>query len=226
MAARYARLIPLVGVIYVGLMVSLFTTGSTPDVKASPAKVISFYTTHHSSQQASVYLLAYSGVFVLLFFGVLASFLRRHGETTLATMTFGGAVLYAAGLGIGAGITATLVDHTSGLSASSAQTLNYLSNDAFAIPTFVGLTVTLLAAGVAVLRSKALPTWLGWVTVVIGVAAATGVGSWPALMASGVWTLVVVGFLIRRADTPDEIALPDIPAARGATKEAQAPAQA
>jgi len=49
------------------------------------------------------------------------------------------------------------------------QTLNVLQNDFPGAVASVGAALFLLATGIALIRSGALPRWLGWVGVVFGV---------------------------------------------------------
>jgi len=48
-----------------------------------------------------------------------------------------------------------------------------------------------LGSGIAVVRGAALPKWLGWVAIVIGIAAIVPPASFPALLAFALWSLIV-----------------------------------
>ena len=160
-------------------------------------------------------LLAYSALLAIVYFTSVAGYLRRHGSQVLATTTVASAALFAAGLTIGAGLQAALADRPTQLSAQTAQTLNLLSNDEWAVTLFAGLCGATLSMGVAMLLTKALPTWLGVVTTIVGVVAATGFASFLALLATAPLTLIVAGYVYVRLSRPDQvIQLPDIPASR------------
>ena len=78
---------------------------------------------------------------------------------------------------------------------------------------FAGFALATTSAGVAMLRTKALPTALGVVTTIVGVGFATGIVSWFAFMATGPLTLVIAAYVYARSGQPTEITLPDaIPA--------------
>ena len=62
--------------------------------------------------------------------------------------------------------------------------------------------VMAIAAGVAILKSTLLPTWLGWVSLVLGILGVLPFGDFFALPAIGVWTLILVGVIWFRSD-PD-----------------------
>lgn len=211
---KLTRWVPLTGILYVGVMITALTAPSSPDPQASGATVISWYEKHHTAVAVQTYLLAYAAVLGVMFFGSLCNYLRERGAGQLTTVIFGGAVISSVALGVGAGANLALSDHTSRLSQDAAQALNIISDDGFAILLFAGLALTMLTAGIAILRTRALPTWLGWVTLVIGVAALTGVGSWFAFMASGLWILGVATTMLVQAHKSTDITIPDVPAAR------------
>ena len=57
-----------------------------------------------------------------------------------------------------------------------------------------------IAAGVAILKSALLSTWLGWVSFVLGILGVLPFGDAFALPAMGVWTLILVGVIWFRSD--------------------------
>jgi uncharacterized protein involved in cysteine biosynthesis len=59
--------------------------------------------------------------------------------------------------------------------------------------------VFFLATGAAILRSRLLPAWLGWVSLVLGVLAASLVLAFIAFLATGLWVIVVAIMLWTRA---------------------------
>jgi len=217
---RARALAPLAGVVYVGLMVAVLSLPSSPDSKAGGAKLITFYREHHTSTRVSEFMLAYAAIAVVVFFASLATYLRQRGAQVLASTTVAGAVVMAAGLCLAAGVTEAGVDQYKRLSDSAAQTLNLLQNDAFAILLFAGLALAVTSAGVSMLLTKAMHKAIGIITVVIGVAAATGFASWIGFMASGLLTLFLAVYLFREYNRPDEITLPEVAAT------AQVPAEA
>jgi hypothetical protein len=173
-----------------------------------------------------VVLLGYAAVFAVIYFVSVASYLRGRGADLLATLTLVGGVLMAVGLGLGAGTSAALGDHTDRLSASAAQALNQVQEDLFFVTLFGGLMLATLAMGIAMLRTKALPKALGIVTVIVGVVAASAVASWFAFMATGPLTIVIAGYLYHRLGQPPTVTMPDVPAPRAADETAETPSKA
>jgi hypothetical protein len=202
MSGQLSRLTtPVTGVLFVGLtLVSIATAGSTPDSNASGAHVIAFYEAHRHSQQVSNILFVFAALFLVFFAGSLHGYLRRTpAAATASALMLTGAAILAVGITILAGLGYALADVPSHLNAGAAQALNVLSNDVF-YTLLIGGCVFGIASAVAILRGAALPNWLGWVAVVIGIAMAT-----PAFWISGlllfIWVLIVSALIyIRTAD--------------------------
>ena len=68
--------------------------------------------------------------------------------------------------------------------------------------------VMAIAAGVAMLKSALLPTWLGWVSLVLGILGVVPVGDFFALPAIGIWTLIVAGVVYFRVDPDGALVVP------------------
>jgi hypothetical protein len=196
------KLVPLSGVLGVALIIGSFALGgNSPDQNGSAAEVVSYYTKHHDKLLFASALLALGAFFLLVFATTVAGALRRaSGETGAASaLTFAGGVILVVGITLFAGITFSLADAIKHLEPAAAQSLNTLGSDLF-FPLAVGNGAFLLGSGIGVIKTKILPVWLGWIAVVLGVAALTPAGFF-AFMALGVWTLVVSVMLSSRAET-------------------------
>jgi len=209
MMDRLSRWAPLSGVVYVVLfVVAVFAFPGTPSIGDSSSSIIKFYGSHRGSMQASAYLLAYCAIFTVVFFAVLTNYLRRMGANVLARVAFAGSIIVAVGFGVGAGTTSILTHRSVPLDSGTAQVLNLLNNDLPFVTLFLGLALAMIATGAAVLGTKALPTWMGWVAVVAGVGA--GIGnfvSWIALLLTGLWILTASVMLYQRMNA-DAAAMP------------------
>jgi hypothetical protein len=62
-----------------------------------------------------------------------------------------------------------------------------------------------VGAGASVLATAALSKWVGWVAIVVGVAALTPLGFF-AFLALGLWILIVSGLVLRRSDAAAPLA--------------------
>ena len=192
------RLAPLTGVLFVVLVAAAFIVGGeTPDLNDSPQKILNYYNDHDSKQMFAALLLAWGSVAFLFFLGVLRSVLQaaEGGVARLATVAFGGGILLAVGMLSFAGFTFTLADAADHLTPAAAQSLNALNSDFF-FPLAAGLGALMISTGIVAIRSKVLPAWLGWITLLIGIAALTPAGFF-AFLAFGLWSLVVSVMLWR-----------------------------
>lgn len=213
MLDRLSRFAPLTGIAFAVLtLISIFSSNTSPSSSASGAHVLAFYAAHKSSQQASDFLLGIALIFFLCFIGSLYGLLRRSpGAQTLATLGLAGAVLFALGFALFAGIDFSLAQASRTLSPQAAQALNVLDDQLF-LPAFVGAVVFGLAIGLAIVRSGLLPAWLGWVLLVVAIATGTP-ASFVGAIGLVVWTLVVSVLIYRRGEQPAGVEAVPQPAA-------------
>jgi len=187
---------PLTGILFVVLVILAFAVGGeTPDVDDSARDVVSFYVDNDSDQQFAGALLALGCVAFVFFLGTLRRALRiaAGDEGGLSTVVLLGGLMVVVGASIFAGIGFTLGDAADDLPVSSVLTLNALNSDLF-FPVAVGTAVFNLGLGLAVLRHGGLPRALGWVALVVGIAALTPAGFF-AFLAMGivvVWASVAL----------------------------------
>ena len=189
--SRWERLAPLSGVLSVAIIVAVFAIGgNTPEEHDTAAKVQAFYTKHHDTHSTLAFVLAIAIPFLLFFVSSLRNDLRRAGGTAqLANAAFAGGVLAAAGFAILATVHLALAEAANSANTiGTTQTLNVVDNGDF-IPAATGIGVLVLAAGASAVRHGGLPKWLGWVGVVIGIAAFTPAGFF-AFLAGGLWVLI------------------------------------
>jgi len=203
--SRWERLAPLSGVLSVAIIVAVFAIGgSTPEEHDSAAKVQAFYSKHHDKHAALAFILAIAIPFLLFFVSSLRNDLRSAGGTAqLANAAFAGGVLAAGGFALLSAVHLALAEAASSANTIGAtQTLNVLDNSDF-IPAASGVGLLVLAAGASVVRHGGLPRWLGWIGVVIGIAAFTPAGFF-AFLAGGLWILIasILLTLARRAPRP------------------------
>src|SRR3954453_14497248 len=160
MADRWKRLAPLSGIVFVALVVvSIAVSADQPDAGGGPAQVAAYSASHDGAAGAQVVMLAYAALFACVFFTSVGQFLRDRGAQALATLTVVGGVLFAVGLGLGAGMSAALTDVNGHFAASQMQVLNAVSEDLFWPLTVGGMIMATLAMGAAILRTRALPKW-------------------------------------------------------------------
>jgi hypothetical protein len=199
------QLLPMSGVVSVLLIIGSFVVGGeTPEADDSLREVISYYSDHDTDLQISAGLLALGSFFFLLFTATIAALLRDvQGEgRPSATVSLAGGIIFTVGLTIFAGLAFTAADVVGDVAPTDIQTLNALGSDMF-FPVAVGGAAFLLGTGVGLLKTNALPTWLSWAAIVIGVISITPIGFF-GFLALGVWTLIASVLLSMRANAASQ----------------------
>ena len=196
------RLLPLTGVLAVGLVLATHLVhGSIPAPDASAADVATFYRDHDSRQIAGAVLASYAAFFYLAFAVVLRGLVRRGKGETASAFGFAGAIVFVVGVAIVAGMLFVLGDTADGLEPSALQALHAFFFDLYA-PVAVGAAIFLVGNGIAILQTRALPTWLGWLAMPIALANMTlPPVSDVGFLALGIWILIASVLMVVRAET-------------------------
>jgi hypothetical protein len=199
MLARISRLAPLTGVAFTVFAAVAFASSQVPPgTTASGASVIAFYKAHSASQQRSDYCWFLAFTFLLLFAGSLRDYLRRiRAAEALSSLVLAGAVALTVGGTVYFGFDYVLAVVPSHLDPAAAQALNLLALK-LVFPVALGGCVFGLATGLAIIRSRQLPVWLGWVAIAIGLVMATP-GVLIGIVALIVWAAVVSVLTFKRA---------------------------
>ena len=127
--------------------------------------------------QIGARLATIAGAALVFFFGYVRKVLRAaEGENgMLSLVAFVGAVIVATGIAIDSTIAFALAEAADDIEPVAVQSLEALwDNDFF--PIALGTTVMLSATGLSIVRHGALPKWLGWIAIVLGVVSVTPVG--------------------------------------------------
>ena len=199
--SNLSKFVPLTGIVAVALIVvSFIVSGETPDTDDPLQEVVTFYTDNDSEQMAAAILLGFGALFFLFFATALRNVLRRaeRDGAGASTLSFAGAIVFAVGATIFAGIGFTLGDAVDDVEPPTIQTLHVLNNDMF-LTVAVGLFAFALGSGIAVVRTGVLPAWLGWVAIVLSVLSITPI-FFIAFAVMGLWILAVSVLLTLAAD--------------------------
>jgi hypothetical protein len=199
--ARWSNVAPALGVVFVVLVLGSVAFGNTPSTSKSPAAVLAFYEAHKGREYTSAFLAAPAVVVGLFFFAYLRNWLqRRDVNERWGAVAFAGGILFAVLGGIAVGLELALVDTPKYLTPDTAAALNFLESDVPFILASMALAVMAIATGIAAIKSQYLPTWLGWISLVIGIVAVLPIGDFIALPAVGVWVLLIAGVMWFRKD--------------------------
>jgi hypothetical protein len=211
---NWARIGSLSGVAFVGLVfASQLSSGGIPDSSTRPADVIAFYEAHQGGEQLGAVLTAMAVVIGLYFFSSLRNYLARvAGGAQFASLGFVGAIFFGVGGCVNAGVQWSLADAPSRLTPSAAQALNMLSKDNLATGFYIaGLAALMLFYGIAMVRTRLMPRWLGWLTIALGVIALAGPLAFLVFVATAPWA-ITVSILLYRRDRDAALAGPELDA--------------
>jgi hypothetical protein len=194
------RLVPLTGVAFVVVAIASFGLGGDPPGADKPAReIVEHYTDDSDMIQIGAVLTALAGVFLVFFGGYLRRVLSaaERDDGMLPTVALVGTAVMAIGAAIDATISFSLADAAEDIEPTAVQALQALWDNDF-IPIAMGTEIFLIATGLSVVRTGALPKWLGWVALVLALIGLTPAG-FAAFAGGGIWILVVSILLAVRA---------------------------
>lgn len=193
-------LLPLTGVAFVVVGIVSFIIGGEPKSADEPVnEIVDFYVDNKDSVQISAIGGVIAGL-LLIFFG---AYLRRvlhaaAGEgDVLSLVSFIGLVLVALGFAIDGTIAFALAEAAKDVDPVAMQSLQALWDNDF-LPIMLGVLAFLWATGIAVITSGALPRWMGWVMIALGILGVTPIG-FAAFAGAALLVLVISILLAVRA---------------------------
>jgi hypothetical protein len=189
MRSQLRRNLGLGGLLFVVLFVISSVIVPEPSTRASASSAAAKYAGETGALAVNTYVIVVAIVVGLAFFWYLRDLLAETPSARrLATIGYGGVIVFAVSGGLSAGVDFALSDVSNHVSPTTIQTLNILNSDVGGVLGAAGAAAFLLATGIAVTRSEPLPSWLGWVAVVLGVAEL----ALPSLSGpgAGIWVLI------------------------------------
>lgn len=203
---RWSPWAPFTGVVFAVLFVAssvIAAITNSPSSDASGASVISFYQSHGTAMRIDAILFAFALIFLLFFTGSLRAYLRRapHVDGLASLMPVAAAVLLV-GETVVDGIGYALADVPNHLNPAAAQALNVLNNDLIITKT-AGLCALGISSGLAILRARLLPRWLGWLAIAMGIIVLTP-AELLAFIALIVWAVVASILIWTRSRKPTQ----------------------
>jgi hypothetical protein len=204
--------------------VAAVATNQGPGINASATAVAAYYNSHHTNSEVGIFLVLIGCVALAFFSGALrnTAFPSAARDRGLMSVSALGTAVWISGLLLTAALQTTLLDASHYGHAAVIQSVNYLAADDF-FPVVIGLSIFAIATGAGILRSRALPGWLGWVTIALGVLAAAGPLGGIAFLIAPAWGLVTGVMLLLRRTGSTAVSQPGTGAdvARGPVSSAQ-----
>lgn len=207
---RLVRILPLAGVAYLVLEIAgNGSIGDFPDADTPLAKLIPFYARHHGSIATGGLLLHYGGLALALFLAAVWDRIRESGVHPLVSgaALLGAAVTVAADFA-GAGVYSTLGfigGHEQAIAPAALQGWHINGAGGGFTTGEGGLMIVLLAVSVAALAGRALPRWLGWSALPLGLVQLTPLGFFGGLL-FWLWAAVAGIYMALRPVTAKSVA--------------------
>lgn len=185
---RKAWLAPLAGILFIVVLIVGFSiSGEPPDpTEKSAQEIVDFYVDNKSTVIISSIMEAIAGALFIFFGGYLFRTLRAAGGEATAIVTLAGTVAFALGLALDGTINMALAETSEDLDPSAVQALSALWHNDF-LPFSMGLFVFLVGFGVAIVRYRVLPKWIGWAAIVASLTAIS-----PAFFVAGIAAALLV----------------------------------
>lgn len=193
-----ARLAPLSGIAFVAFAAAVIALeGGEPSEDAAPAEILAHWVDRSDTSLLSVFLAAAAAVCLLAFGASLRAALRagEPGEASASAVAFAGVTVAAAGLLFSAATALAASDAAEQRLVEATSALNALAQSSW-VPITGGLAAMLLGAGIAGIRSGALPPILAWAAVVVGLSFLTPAGL-IGFFATPLWVLATSVVLYR-----------------------------
>jgi hypothetical protein len=194
-------LVPLTGILFIVLLfVSFIVQGEPKGADHSADEVRQWYLDNKDAAEVSAFI-GVVAAGVLIFYGGYLRKVFDGAGPMLAVLPLIGVTVVAIGGALDGFILFATAERAEDLPAESVRTLQTLWDNDF-LPLVLGTLVFNWAVGFAVLRSGALPKWMGWAGIVFGVLGLAGPIGFVGAIGAGLWVIVSSIMLSLRARGP------------------------
>ena len=209
MLARWQRLEPLAGVVFVILAVIALLTAAGEDFLAEPAEVADYYVDNSGRVIVAAII---GGIAIFAFFWFVGAVrnrlrVRETPEGGLPALAFGGGIAAATLLLVANAANmagAFRAEEDGEIDPAVAAALNDISSLIIGIAAPVALAVFVAATGIVSIATGVLPRWLGWLSLLLALGFLIPYISFVFWVPFGIWVLAVSVLLYLR---PGEEAL-------------------
>jgi hypothetical protein len=193
-------MVPLTGVAFIVVAIIGFIVSGEPKDASHPAtEIVDWYVDNKDSVEIGAFIGVAATVLLIFFGAYLRTVLRAAagGTDMLSLVSFVGLVVVGVGFAIDATISIALAERADEIDPIAVQSLQALWDNDF-VPIALGILLFLWATGISVVRSGALPKWMGWVMILFGIVALTPIG-FVSFIATAILILVISLLLAVRA---------------------------
>lgn len=184
------RTLVVLAAIYLVGFVAMMATGTDREPDEDPAKIISGWGPSAGETRLQVFaLMALCGVLVLYGAALRSALAQRAHRWTADAVLAGFSLLAVAYAGFG--VSTMMLQHAVDQKDETLVAVANLLDTSNFLPAMPAMMAILLGAGLTALKTKALPTWLAWASIVLGLLAPAGPGGFAPFMLLPVWAVVV-----------------------------------
>ncbi|TFV72994.1 hypothetical protein E4P39_16075 [Blastococcus sp. CT_GayMR19] len=179
-ARRWDQITAIAGLVFIALIVAGFFTPDTPSADSSTEAIAARLSADQPAHQVSLLLGFLGDIAFLVFLAGLWSRLRRHGGAggMFAGLFVVAGAVFAATIAVSERLHLALVQgaDTAGDDPAVLRTLVVLDNWVGAATVPAGVAM-FLGAAMAILTTRALPAWVGWLAGVTGLLLVVSLGA-------------------------------------------------
>ena len=191
-------LVPLTGILFAVLLIVSFIVQGSPKSADKPAReVVQWYLDNKDSAEISAFIGTLAAAALVFFGGYLRKVLDGAG-TMLSILPLIGLAIVAVGGALDNMLLFAAAERADDVPAAAIQSIQAIWDNDF-LPLFLGVVVFNWSVGLAVLRSGALPKWMGWWGIVFGVVALAGPIGFIGALGAAVWVILASIVLSMRA---------------------------
>lgn len=184
------RTMVTLAVIYLGFFAFLMASGADREPDANPAALIADYDISATVIQIVSYSTVVAGAILVFFGAALRSALTLRTRRWTADVALVGFVLMAFTLVTWATSALALYHAVDIGDTGVVRAINVIDTTNFPLA-MLSMSCAMVGVGLTALRGRALPTWLCWASIVLGVMSPLGPLAFAPFVLFSIWTVVV-----------------------------------
>ena len=171
------------------LIVSIIVTGEPKSADDGPAAVAQWYSDNKDAAEIGAFISVVAGAFLIFFGAYLRKVLEPGAGLMLSVLPLIGVAIVAIGAAIDGMLMFAAAEAVNDVPAPEIQTIQAIWDNDF-LPFLLGVLVFNWSVGLAVLKSGALPKWMGWAAIVFGVIGLAGPIGFFGAIGAALWIIV------------------------------------
>jgi hypothetical protein len=183
------------------LIVSFILIGQPKGADNPPEEIANWYSDNKDAAEIGAFLSVVAGAFLIFFGGYLRKIFEPGAGLMLSILPLVGIVFVAVGAAIDNTLIFANAEAVDDIAPLQIQTIQAIWDNDF-LPLILGVIVFNWSVGFAVLRSGALPKWLGYWGIAFGVISLLGPISFIGAPGAALWIVIASIMLSMRARGP------------------------